>query len=394
MPFKRGNSWYTKVTLKKGEKPFIRVIPNCTNGQAARDYEAKLRKDAFNEQCYGIKKEQEMTFEEFVRGPYYERHAKHKKDYEDCLHYKLEILITAFGKIPLHKMNFQVIDSFQRQLAKKSPVGVNRYTSVLTTMFNLAETWNNIKNDSEIKWMLPRINPTKGIRIEPESPRDRVLNPDEHARFFPIALNQMPPVYSKMISLSFLMGLRIGEIQKIKPKKDIDFFQNKIRLYNTKSINLAISKNKKNIPKFETVPIPASAMEILMEYFNLPAKYPDDYQPFDWDFRESWGKLCELAKIENFHFHDIRHCFARNLHHTLKVPKSVVAQLLRHKHEDGMATTGIYIGSEPEELLQDAVTKHDSFLHLNQYTNQYTERKGPKEVLESNSRKSLIESSL
>lgn len=363
---KGSKRWYTTF-------PTRHRIKNCTTELAARDHEAMLRKDTFNEQCYGIKKDQEILFKDFIGlpekkgekgGSYYERHAKHKKDYEENLRYILQVLVREFGQFFMHKINFSLIDNFQREMAKKSPVGVNRYTSVLTTMFNLAETWNNTKNDTEIKWMLPRINPTKGIRIEPESPRDRFLNPDEYARFFPIALNQMPPVYSEMISLAFFMGLRIGEIQKIQPRKHIDFFQKKLRLYNTKSINLAISKNKKNIPKFETVPIPASAMEILMKYYQNDKS---EDTPFEWDYRESWDKLCDLAQIENFHFHDIRHCFARNLHYALKVPKSVVALLLRHKFNDGMETTGIYIGSEPDELLHEAVAKHDEFLNLHKF---------------------------
>jgi integrase len=81
-----------------------------------------------------------------------------------------------------------------------------------------------------------------------------------------------------------------------------------------------------------------------------------------WDdvraFKKYWARVCELAKIQDLHFHDLRHTFTTRLQ-GLGVDYEVRQALLGHRMP-GMTATYSHGGPAWDQKLREAVTKLDS----------------------------------
>ncbi len=79
-------------------------------------------------------------------------------------------------------------------------------------------------------------------------------------------------------------------------------------------------------------------------------------------FKKYWARVCTLAKIQDLHFHDLRHTFATRLQ-GLGVDYEVRQALLGHRMP-GMTATYSHGGPAWDQKLRDAVTKLDSAFKL------------------------------
>lgn len=81
-----------------------------------------------------------------------------------------------------------------------------------------------------------------------------------------------------------------------------------------------------------------------------------------WDdvraFKKYWSRVCELAKIQDLHFHDLRHSFATRLQ-GLGVDYEVRQALLGHRMP-GITATYSHGGPAWDRKLREAVMKLDS----------------------------------
>ncbi|MGC4099522.1 MAG: site-specific integrase [Nitrospira sp.] len=75
-------------------------------------------------------------------------------------------------------------------------------------------------------------------------------------------------------------------------------------------------------------------------------------------FKKYWARACGLAKIQDLHFHDLRHTFATRLQ-GLGIDYEVRQALLGHSMP-GMTASYSHGGPEWDKKLRDAVTKLDS----------------------------------
>ena len=75
-------------------------------------------------------------------------------------------------------------------------------------------------------------------------------------------------------------------------------------------------------------------------------------------FKKYWARVCDLAKIQDLHFHDLRHTFATRLQ-GLGVDYEVRQALLGHRMP-GMTASYSHGGPAWDQKLREAVTKLDS----------------------------------
>ncbi len=123
-------------------------------------------------------------------------------------------LRPALGKRLVSEINRIDIENMAKRL-KKTPVLRNRVLALTSRLFNLFEVW---------EWRPQHTNPVRGILRTRETPRDRILTPDEIATLSK-ALTEVEaviPVSVASIRVAALSGLRISEVLAIR-WQDVDF---------------------------------------------------------------------------------------------------------------------------------------------------------------------------
>lgn len=85
-----------------------------------------------------------------------------------------------------------------------------------------------------------------------------------------------------------------------------------------------------------------------------------------WDdiraFKKYWARACELAKIQDLHFHDLRHTFTTRLQ-GLGVDYEV-RQALLGPRMPGMTATYSHSGPEWDQKLRETVVRLDQAFNL------------------------------
>ena len=172
----------------------------------------------------------------------------------------------------------------------RSPATVNRYLAAMKAAFSLG-----VKNGKV------EINPVKEVALQKEeNKRDRYLSADEETRLF----KAIPKEYHPLVIVALNTGLRKTE-QLSLTWNDIDFQQELIR----------VKKSKSGKPRY--VPMRPVIIETLK---TLPRMINNGYVFYGHmkgerlkDIPKEWESWLKQAKIENFHWHDLRHTFASRL---------------------------------------------------------------------------------
>ena len=171
-----------------------------------------------------------------------------------------------------------------------TPASVNRKLAALKSAFSLA-----VKNHK-----LER-NPVKEVRLLKENnARIRYLTDEEEARLFAV----LPNKYKPLVVVAMNTGLRKTEQLSLK-WTDIDFKLGQITVRESKPGKSRV------VPMNKTVE---------QSFARLPRRINN---PFVFSGRKPGGRLLDLpndwedflqkAKIEDFHWHDLRHTFASRL---------------------------------------------------------------------------------
>jgi integrase len=143
-----------------------------------------------------------------------------------------------------------------------------------------------------------RTNPCFEVKkYRGEVRRKRYLLPEEETQLMEALTGRRS--YLRLIVMTALhTGMRRGEILRLR-KQDIDFHRGEIRVTKTK--------------KYEDreIPINGTLMHELMNHcVSLDSKYlfksPKTGRPIT-EIKKGFVKACEIAGIEDFWFHDLRH---------------------------------------------------------------------------------------
>lgn len=305
---KRGNYWidYYANGRRKREK----VGPSKTLAdKALKKRQIEIAEGKFLD----IKKEEpKIRFKEFA-DLYAENYGKKKRSWSSTDKMYIEKLKAFFGNRYLHEITPLLIRQYQSKRQEqdtyrktKPSVGyINRELACLKCMFSQA-----------IEWEYATKNPVKKIKFKKENnSRTRFLEKEELQEL----LKHCHPVLRSIVLVAVNTGMRRDEIRTLK-WRDVDVLRGFATLYKTKN------------GEGRNVPLNRTAKEAIMavpKHPNSPYIFCNSRGKL-YNFRVSFIKALEKAKISDFKFHDLRHTAASYLA-MAGVDLNTIREILGHK---------------------------------------------------------------
>ena len=213
---------------------------------------------------------------------------------------------------------------------------VNRYMATLSTTITTAV--------KEWEWM--EDNPLRKVsKLKEPRGRVRYLSDDERELFLTACRKSHNPDLYLTVILAMSTGGRQSEIWGLS-WKDVDL----------KNGFITFGETKNDEPR--SVPLQGHALELMLKRSKVPRIDTDLVFPSrvdrhkHFDFRRPFQMALKAAQIEDFRWHDLRHCAASYLV-MAGVDMRTVAEILGHKT---IQMTQRYAHLSPEHL-KDAVAK-------------------------------------
>ena len=325
-----GQRYYTDFKFK-GQR-IRRVMPEARTADQAKRLEAKIR-DGYFEGSYG-EPAAATKFIDFARAVWLPYSAAHKRSHRaDLRHFRT--FQTYFAQKTFADFSSLLIEKFKRdRLQKLQPASVNRELAALSKIFSLA-----------IAQKVTSENPVRQVkRLVENNQRTRFLLPDEETRLLDAC--QHNPTLAALVRLALNTGLRRGELLKLE-WRDVDWAARTLKVRETKSGH------------DRSVPLNASARAVFnvlphakTQTWVFPSRSSSGHLT---DFKRSWTKALRQARIEDFHFHDLRHTAGTRLAATGAHPNTIKV-LLGHQN---LATTERYMHALDEDKRQACAALED-----------------------------------
>lgn len=215
------------------------------------------------------------------------------------------------------------------------PATIHRYLASLSGLFEwlLKEKhWIQENPVKKIRW--PKINNARA-RFLTEKEISNLLNACDQSR------NTRLGIY---VRIALLTGMRKGELLSLC-WKDVDFERKQIMLEDTKngdSRSIPMVGELKNILHDLATQELSSIDMLLFPGVEDPSK--------SRDFQTAWKRALKLANIQDFTFHDLRHC-AATIMLEAGVPHFAVARVLGHR----LLNTTLRYSHLTEQAARDAL---------------------------------------
>ncbi|MGH9783990.1 MAG: phage integrase [Terriglobia bacterium] len=306
--FKRNKVWWMSF-MYQGQQ--IRRSTGAADRRLAGAILAKVTVQIIEGRFFDTLEEKTRTFGELM-DRYLSEHAARKanpRQYEGYARH----LRAFFGERTLAEITPKLIVEYknQRHTAGKAPATINRELAALKKAFNLAVR----------EWEWCRENPVLRVSMEKENnKRDRWLSQDEEDRL----LKACAPWLRDLVTFALNTGMRMGEILELS-WRGVDFGRRTVTVFR--------SKNGER----RTIPVNQTVLLLLKERASVRPLKTDlvfcstAHTPLEsGHLRRSFRLALKKAKIEGFHFHDLRHTFATRLVQA-GVDLYKVQQLLGHK---------------------------------------------------------------
>jgi integrase len=201
--------------------------------------------------------------------------------------------------------------------ATKSPATLNRYIAALSSVF----TWAIAERLAPRGWT----NPCRGLRrLREPAGRVRFLDADERARLFAACKVARYPRLYALVLMAMLTGARRGELLALK-WGDVDLEAGVARLGRSKNGD---RRTLVLLPQVIEALRPFSGDSSRFVFGSVATRYQS---PAVLD--TAWRHAIARAQIENFRFHDLRHCCASYLAQAGK-PLNVIQDVLGHRKID------------------------------------------------------------
>jgi integrase len=293
----KNEKWYCKFTIRGVTKHLL--CAGATTEKEALEIENAF-KYKLQQQLNGIvPKDQKNVYFNRLKELYI-KHAKtnHKK-YRNQVYY-LNSLEKYFnnGK-PVNSIKPEDIQKYIEYLrnsgkrGKRKNSSINRFLEILSKMYNLAIDNGELTENPLMK--VPK--------LKEDNHRIRFLNDDnnEEKRLFN-SININAPYLKTLVITALQTGMRKGEILNMQ-WCNIDFNNRIIHILDTKS------GDSREIPISDILYDVLKSIPKVSEYVFIN---PLTDLPYT-DFKKSWHKVLNAAKIEGFCFHDLRHTFATRM---------------------------------------------------------------------------------
>lgn len=320
-----------------------------------------------------VKKRGIPTLKQFI----YDKYGNWLKTHNVSGDEDIKTIERHFGHLldkPIDQIHIDAVDSWRTKKLLSGEMKantINRTITPLRSALSKAVAWKIIDNSG-----------LAGLKIlKCDDTRIRFFSQDERKRFFEAIYAREKRIKEKrasankwrkargyelypaindkdfadhlfpMIIVAMNSGVRKSEEKRINRLTDIDFEQNIFYIRKSKNfLARYIPMNKTSVNALNTW-IRQTA------YLNSPYLFPSPYNPNKpiVDIKKAWMKLLEDAKIEDFHWHDLRHDFASRLV-MAGVSLYTVQKLLGHKKTD---QTMKYAHLAPD-FIAESVRKLDS----------------------------------
>jgi integrase len=196
----------------------------------------------------------------------------------------------------------------------RTPASVVRYMSALSHAFTIAVN----------EWQWIEDSPMRKVK-KPKEPRGRVrfLEDDDRTRLLQACKESSNELLYMCVILALSTGMRQGELMNLK-WSDINLKDRYIILHETKN------------GERRRVPLSGHALELLQEHakvrrLDTPLLFPSAKQPDKpIDLRRPFNNALERTGINDFHWHDLRHCTASYLAMN-GANLAAIAEILGHK---------------------------------------------------------------
>jgi integrase len=240
-----------------------------------------------------------------------------------CYRSRLKWWKESIGDLPLEEVTTSKILSKKSDLKKlgKKPATINRYVSCLQGAFRFG-----IKNG----WGCTCPISNKQVEKDPEEKRVRWLDDDELKKLFKALESSQSESLEDLVHFSLNTGCRKSEGLGLR-WKDVDFKNSQIIFRNVKRESVCVNafindsgeaefdmktqvfeeglknKDKMKILKLDNMP---KVREILLRRRGNPELVSKSQYVFPQDPRQGWEKLLKRIGLEDFRWHDLRHCCA------------------------------------------------------------------------------------
>ena len=258
---------------------------------------------------------------------------------------QIRVIKDYFGDKRIRDITSRDVEAFLRAIPeivrgksqpKASRSTVNRYLAALKYLINWPKKTRLYMGE----------NPAWGIPMaKVEKARVRFLYPDEEKRLTPIVAkdSRLWPFYV----MALHTGMRVSEICAITAK---DVIQHPHPM-----VFVAHSKTKRS----RYVPLSETAARLLIERSHGKGSEVRVLDQVNRETVSGWFKdACKEAKVENFHFHDLRHSFTAHML-SRGVPIYKVSKILGHST---VLTTEAHYGNLNRNVLSDEIHHVNSIM--------------------------------
>jgi integrase len=307
--YQRGKSWYYDFQYR-GERYTGNIGP--VSKTVAKEILAKKKAEAVEGQYELPSKKPSPLFEEVAVDylKYYQANRRPKSLARHQMAFKA--LQRVFAGKRLADITPFLIEKYKRLRKEdgRSEVTVNRELAFLKNLFTMAMKWGKASE-----------NPVKQVRLfREDNGRTRLLTEEEEARLLAYCGLYLRPI----VITALHTGFRKSEILSLR-WKHVDFRHRLI------TVEAAYAKNSetRSIPMSDVLTETLKAIRIhdapMAPVFLTRAGTP--YR----DLSTAFATAVRRAKISDFTFHDLRHCFASRLV-MAGVDLTTVKELMGHKH--------------------------------------------------------------
>jgi len=306
----QGETWY--IRYKFNGRDVREAI-----GPSKREAElvlAKKKAEIREGRFFNVCKADRVSFRELADRYAKEHAALHKAESTNASdRYRLTLLVKEFGERRLKQIDSGTVNTFitRLRIEGRSPATVNRIRSLLSHVFTKG-----------IHWGLCSSNPVRLVKaLRENNRRVRYLMPDEVARL----LAECPDWLRVVVLAAVHTGMRKEELlsltwEQINPRE--------------RTIHLTRTKNgrTRTLPMSDELWRTLSALPRRLHCPHVFAK-EDGSRYVKESIRGAFEGALRRARIEDFHFHDLRHTFASNLV-MAGVDLLTVKELLGHQTMD------------------------------------------------------------
>ncbi|MEY4527533.1 MAG: hypothetical protein RL768_1252 [Nitrospirota bacterium] len=305
---KRGDVWWMYFTYQ-GQQ--VRKSTGTAERRLADAILSKVKVQIIEGQYFEKAVAQSHTFTELM-DRYEQEHVLRKLRHRGVKGY-MNNLRAFFGDRTLADITPKLIVAYKNKRYEdgKAPATINRELANLKKAFNLALR----------EWEWCHQNPVSRVSMEKENnKRDRWLSEEEESQL----LTACAPWLHDLVTFALHTGMRMGEILELT-WRGVDFTR--------RTVTVMRSKNGER----RTIPVNETVLRVLKEKAKVRSLASDlvfcskAFTPMEsGHLRRSFRLALSKAKIEEFHFHDLRHTFATRLVQA-GIDLYKVQQLLGHK---------------------------------------------------------------